>query len=76
MDDAPRHNEQAELIAEGGREWACQVLAHEDMQIYMARVLLEYARVIRDDRDEHGYDGDGSEASLEPNYPPVLKSDQ
>lgn len=31
------------------------------MQIYMFRLLLEYARVIDDNRDRMGYSGDGSE---------------
>jgi hypothetical protein len=32
-----------------------------DSQIYMFRLLLEYARIIDDDRDLIGYSGDGSE---------------
>ena len=31
------------------------------LQIYMFRLLLEYARVIDDNRDRIGYSGDGSE---------------
>ena len=31
------------------------------MQIYMFRLLLEYARIIDDNRDRIGYSGDGSE---------------
>ena len=31
------------------------------VQIYMYRLLLEYARIIDDNRDRIGYAGDGSE---------------
>lgn len=30
-------------------------------QIYMFRLLIEYARIIDDNRDRIGYSGDGSE---------------
>lgn len=32
-----------------------------DVQIYMFRLLLEYGRVMDDNRDRIGYAGDGSE---------------
>lgn len=55
------HEEQAEMIAEEGSDWAEKVLRLEDMKVYWVRLLLEYGRVIRDDREALGYDGDGTE---------------
>ena len=49
------HDKQAEKIASAGQEWANKVLRPEDMQIYTLRVLLEYARLGRDNRDNLGY---------------------
>ncbi|KAK6582480.1 hypothetical protein PZA11_004888 [Diplocarpon coronariae] len=46
------HDDQAQMIAEAGQEWANRVLRREDMQIYVLRLLLEYAR-ISDDRRHH-----------------------
>mgnify|MGYP000925818090 CR=1 FL=1 len=45
----------AEKIALEGRDWAEKVLRKEDMQIYVLRLLLEYGRVIADDRDKMGW---------------------
>ena len=39
-------------------------------QIYMYRLLLEYGRIIDDNRDRIGYSGDGSELD---NYDGVIK---
>lgn len=47
----------AEKIALRGKEWAERVLRKEDMQIYMLRLLLEYARVCDDSRDSLGFVG-------------------
>lgn len=48
------------MIAEEGSDWAEKVLRLEDMKVYWVRLLLEYGRVIRDDREALGYDGDGT----------------
>ncbi|KAI8938221.1 hypothetical protein NX059_005883 [Plenodomus lindquistii] len=48
----------AEKIALRGKEWAEKVLRKEDMQIYMFRLLLEYARLCDDKRDSLGFVGD------------------
>ena len=48
----------AKMIAQNGKAWAERVLRKEDMQIYMYRLLLEYARVCDDARDRLGYVGD------------------
>ena len=49
------HDEMAKTIAMGGKEWSEKVLRKEDMQIYMLRLLLEYARVCDDDREIMGW---------------------
>jgi hypothetical protein len=52
------HDKTAERIAMDGKEWAERVLRKEDMQIYMLRLLLEYARVMDDDRETMGWADD------------------
>ena len=43
-------------MAERKREWSQRVLRREDMQAWMFRLLLEYARVMDDRRGEIGFD--------------------
>lgn len=50
-----KHDLAGEKIATEGKEWADKVLRKEDMQIYVLRVLLEYARVTDDDRGSLGW---------------------
>lgn len=57
----PRHDYEAFRLAHQGREWAAKVLRREDIVIYVFRLLLEYARVIDDDRGGIGVVGDGGE---------------
>ncbi|KEY69318.1 hypothetical protein S7711_08390 [Stachybotrys chartarum IBT 7711] len=45
----------AEDIASQGREWANKALRKEDMQIYLFRLLLEWGRIVDDDREHLGY---------------------
>ncbi|KAI6032593.1 glycosyl transferase family 90-domain-containing protein, partial [Pisolithus orientalis] len=45
------HEEMAGKIAGVGREWSKTFWRTEDMVAYMFRLLLEYARVMREDRD-------------------------
>ncbi|KAF1941373.1 hypothetical protein EJ02DRAFT_404607 [Clathrospora elynae] len=52
------HDEAAKKIALRGQEWANKVLRKEDMQIYMLRLLLEYARLCDDNREKLGFVGD------------------
>lgn len=47
--------EDARWIAEQGRKWAEKALRREDMEIYLFRLLLEWGRVISDDRDRLGF---------------------
>lgn len=52
------HDAAGQAIAEQGRDWASKVLRKEDMVIYLHRALLEYARVVNDERDRLGYGAD------------------
>ncbi len=42
-------------IAAQGREWARKTLRGEDLEVVFVRVLMEYARVMSDDRDTMGF---------------------
>ncbi|KAI1325421.1 hypothetical protein F5Y16DRAFT_264240 [Xylariaceae sp. FL0255] len=46
---------EAATIATDGSEWAKRALRKEDMQIYMFRLLLEWGRVVDDQREELGF---------------------
>lgn len=52
------HDQEAEHIAMDGQAWANKVLRREDMQIYVLRLLLEYARISDNRRDKMGWVGD------------------
>ncbi|KAI0126526.1 glycosyltransferase family 90 protein [Xylariales sp. AK1849] len=45
----------AKWIAEQGRKWADKAIRREDMEVYMFRLLLEWGRVINDERDSIGF---------------------
>ncbi len=45
-------------------------------QIYMFRLLLEYGRIIDDNRDRIGYSGDGSELDKYDGASPLDRGDQ
>ena len=49
------HDGLAKDIANGGKAWADMVLRKEDMQIYVFRLLLEYARLCDEDREIMGW---------------------
>ena len=55
----PKHDYEAYRLASQGREQAKRVLRREDMEIYLFRLLLEYGRVIDDNRNAIGLVGDG-----------------
>ena len=57
----PSHDDQAKQVAAQGSQWSRKVLRREDMEIYMLRLLLEYRRIVDDNRLNIGYAGDGSE---------------
>lgn len=45
----------AEAIAEEGRAWSRKALRREDMRVYMFRLLLEWGRLVDDERDQLGF---------------------
>ncbi|KAF2096668.1 hypothetical protein NA57DRAFT_42405 [Rhizodiscina lignyota] len=47
--------EEAEKMAERGRRLAEKVLRKEDMEVYMFRLLLEWGRLVDENRDEIGF---------------------
>ncbi|RDW84821.1 hypothetical protein BP6252_02411 [Coleophoma cylindrospora] len=49
------HDAEAQKIANAGQIWANRVLRKEDMQIYVLRLLLEYARLSDERRELMGY---------------------
>lgn len=49
------HDAVARKMAFDGKAWSERVLRRVDMQIYMYRLLLEYARLCDDRRDKLGY---------------------
>lgn len=53
--DRKGHDSVARKMAFDGKAWAERVLRREDMQIYVYRLLLEYARLSDDRRDMLGY---------------------
>lgn len=57
----PAHQDEAKKLARQGREWANKVLRRDDIEVYMFRLMLEYGRIVDDNRDRIGYSGDGSE---------------
>ncbi|KAF7563791.1 hypothetical protein G7046_g292 [Stylonectria norvegica] len=54
---------EAERIAMASREWANKVVRKEDMEAWFFRLLLEYARVIDDDRETIGFDPSSSDTT-------------
>ncbi|MCJ1384655.1 capsule-associated protein CAP1 [Xylographa soralifera] len=46
---------QAQRLAIQGREWAGQVLRNEDFEVWFFRLLLEYGRLVDDDREHIGF---------------------
>ncbi|KID73744.1 Beta-1,2-xylosyltransferase 1 [Metarhizium brunneum] len=51
-------DDEAEAIAGQGKDWAERVLRRQDMKLYVWRLLLEYARVLDDARDNLAFVGD------------------
>ncbi|KAL6703641.1 hypothetical protein ACN47E_009501 [Coniothyrium glycines] len=61
-DENEARDDAARKIAIRGKEWAKKVLRKEDMQIYLFRLLLEYARLCDDNREVLGFVEDLKEA--------------
>ncbi|CAG8027247.1 unnamed protein product [Penicillium olsonii] len=51
----PAGQEIAQSIGEEGQSWAAKVLRNDDMDVYMFRLMLEYARVQDDQRQHLGF---------------------
>ncbi|KAI1132756.1 hypothetical protein F5Y10DRAFT_185293 [Nemania abortiva] len=51
----PARAEDAKWIAQQGRKWAEKAMRKEDMEVYLFRLLLEWGRVIDDNRDDIGF---------------------
>ncbi|KAK0260545.1 hypothetical protein B0A54_17504 [Friedmanniomyces endolithicus] len=49
--------QQAVRMAEASTEWAGKVLRNEDFEVWFFRLLLEYGRVVDDNRESIGYAG-------------------
>ncbi|QIW95900.1 hypothetical protein AMS68_001418 [Peltaster fructicola] len=47
--------DKGELMANAGRQWAEAALRKEDMEIYFFRLLLEWARITDDNREDIGF---------------------
>lgn len=47
--------EQALRVAEAGRDWSRQILRNDDFEVWLFRLLLEYGRLVDDNRNELGY---------------------
>ncbi|OTB08596.1 glycosyltransferase family 90 protein [Hypoxylon sp. CI-4A] len=53
--DGSLGKKEAERLANQQRDWANKVLRHEDMEVWFFRLLLEYGRVVDDDRTNIGF---------------------
>ena len=45
----------AKAMADAGRDWAQKVLRNEDFEVWFFRLLLEYGRLLDDDREIIGF---------------------
>jgi len=61
----PCHDYEAFKLAKQGRDWAAKLLGREAIEIYLYRLLLEYARIVDDNRDRIGFVGDGGHETEE-----------
>ena len=55
FDQEDEGKEQAVAVAEAGRQWADKVLRNEDFEVWLFRLLLEYGRLVDDERDRIGF---------------------
>ncbi|RDL32103.1 Uncharacterized protein BP5553_09505 [Venustampulla echinocandica] len=53
----PAGKTEAKRLALQGRDWANKVLRNEDLEVWFFRLLLEYGRLVDDDREIIGYTG-------------------
>ncbi|KAH6661101.1 hypothetical protein BKA67DRAFT_510920 [Truncatella angustata] len=62
--DGPLGKQEAERLANQQRDWANKVLRHEDMEVWFFRLLLEYGRLIDDDRESIGFSVNGAAPAI------------
>ncbi|KAJ5365690.1 Lipopolysaccharide-modifying protein [Penicillium concentricum] len=55
FEEDPAGQQIARSIGEGGQAWAARTIRNEDMDVYMFRLFLEYARVQDDQRENLGF---------------------
>ncbi|MCJ1274280.1 capsule-associated protein CAP1 [Puttea exsequens] len=55
FNDEPDGQVQGLKLAMQGREWAGKVLRNEDFEVWFFRLLLEYGRLVDDNRENIGY---------------------
>ncbi|ORY69777.1 uncharacterized protein BCR38DRAFT_333552 [Pseudomassariella vexata] len=63
--DGSLGKKEAERLANQQRDWANSVLRHEDMEVWFFRLLLEYGRVIDDNRESIGFSVGGTKAAAD-----------
>ncbi|KAI9811387.1 MAG: capsule-associated protein CAP1 [Thelocarpon impressellum] len=68
LSDEDEGRERAARLARAGQDWAGRVLRNEDFEAWLFRLLLEYGRVIDDERARIGYAGPRAEP---PGPPPA-----
>ncbi|CAG8942002.1 unnamed protein product [Penicillium salamii] len=51
----PAGQQIARSIGQGGQDWAAKTIRNDDIDVYMFRLYLEYARVIDDQRESLGF---------------------
>ncbi|KAH6684464.1 glycosyltransferase family 90 protein [Halenospora varia] len=51
----PTGKKESERLALQGREWADKALRNEDLEVWFFRLLLEYGRLVDDDREVIGF---------------------
>ncbi|KAL6867934.1 glycosyltransferase family 90 protein [Trichoderma novae-zelandiae] len=56
IDQDGQGSAEGQRIAEESREWANRAVRKEDMEVWFFRLLLEYARVIDDNRENLGFE--------------------
>ncbi|CAN8101548.1 unnamed protein product [Discula destructiva] len=56
--------EDAQWIAQEGKQWAARALRREDASVYLFRLLLEWGRVISEDRESPGFEMGGGSGSV------------
>ena len=55
FDQEEQGRAQAIQLAEAGRDWANKVLRNQDMEVWFFRLMLEYGRLVDDDRENIGF---------------------